>query len=127
MNTATSLLVQFTRRNGPQSTTALTTIALRPLKWQFVAANYNGANGIAKFFAKGRFVERRYIGRIRLATNYPERMGARIGDGRFFKGRISCMQVYNGALSGSQLISKKRSFSSMVCISFSQFNSRRAK
>ncbi|XP_015778366.1 PREDICTED: uncharacterized protein LOC107356242 [Acropora digitifera] len=35
-------------------------------------------------------------------------MGARIGDGRLFKGRISCMQAYNGALSRSQLISKKR-------------------
>ena len=108
MNTATSLLVQFTRQNGLQSTMALTTMALRPLKWQFVAANYNGENGIAKLFANGRFVARRDIGRIRLATNYPVRMGARIGDGRFFKGRISCMQVYNGAFSRSQLISKKR-------------------
>ena len=108
VNTATSLFVQFTRRNGLRSTPALTTRALRPLKWQFVAATYNGASGIAKLFANGRFVARRYIGRIRLATNYSVRMGARIGDGRFFKGRISCMQVYNGALSRSQLISKKR-------------------
>ena len=63
---------------------------------------------MAKLFVNGRFTARKFIGRIRLATNYPVRMGARIGDRRYFRGRISCMQVYNGALSRSQVISKKR-------------------
>ena len=108
MKTPTTLFVHFTRRDGRGSTPALESRSVRPYKWQFVAATYNGKTGMAKLFVNGRFTTRKFIGRIRLATNYPVRMGARTGDRRYFKGRISCMQVYNGPLSRSQLNSKSR-------------------
>ena len=38
-----------------------------------------------------------------LATQDNIRMGVKIGDGRFFKGRIAQMQVYNKALSQQQI------------------------
>ena len=103
-----TLFVRFTRRRGRRFTTAVVSRTVRPGRWQFVGATYNGRTGQAKLFVNGRFTARKYIGRIRLATNYPVRMGARIGDRRYFRGRISCMQVYNGALSRRQILSKKR-------------------
>ena len=38
-----------------------------------------------------------------LATQDPIRMGVKAGDGRYFKGRIAQMQVYNDALSQEQI------------------------
>ena len=56
-------------------------------------------------------VARKRIGRIRLATNYPVRMGVRVGDGRYFRGRISCLQVYDVALNTRQIAGRaKRCF-----------------
>ena len=103
-----TLFVRFTRRRGRRFTAAVISRDVTPGRWQFVGASYNGRTGQAKLFVNRRFTARKYIGRIRLATNYPVRMGARIGDGRYFRGRISCMQVYNGALSLRQILSKKR-------------------
>ena len=108
MITPRTLFVRFTRRRGRRFTAAVVSRSVTPGRWQFVGASYNGRTGHAKLFVNGRFTARRYIGRIRLATNYPVRMGARIGDRRYFRGRISCMQVYNGALPRRQIISKKR-------------------
>jgi len=79
-----------------------------PRRWQFVGATYNGRTGRAKLFVNRRFTGSKYIGRIRLATNYPARMGARIGDRRYFRGRISCMQVYDRALTTRQILRRKR-------------------
>ena len=103
-----TLFVRFTRRRGRRFTKAVVSRAVLPRRWQFVGATYSFKTGVAKLFVNSRFVARTRIGRIRLATNYPVRMGARIGDGRYFKGRISCMQVYNGALSRWKIISKKQ-------------------
>ena len=103
-----TLFVRFTRRRGRRFTAAVVSRSVTPRQWQFVGATYNGRTGQAKLFVNRGFTARKYIGRIRLATNYPVRMGTRIGDGRYFRGRISCMQVYNGALSRQQIILKKR-------------------
>ena len=103
-----TLFVRFTRRRGRRFTKAVMSRRVVPRRWQFVGAAYNQGTGVAKLFVNARFTARKYLGRIRLATNYPVRMGARIGDRRYFRGRISCMQVYNGALSRWQIISKKR-------------------
>ena len=103
-----TLFVRFTRRRGRRFTKAVLSRSVVPNRWQFVGATYDQRTGIAKLFVNRRFTAQKYIGKIRLATNYPVRMGARIGDGRYFRGRISCMQVYNGALSHWKIISKKR-------------------
>jgi len=103
-----TLFVRFTRRRGRRFTKAVVSRTVAPRKWQFVGATYSYGTGVARLFVNSRFVASKRIGRLRLATNYPVRMGARIGDGRYFKGRISCMQVYNGALSRRQINSKKQ-------------------
>ena len=48
-------------------------------------------------------VKSRNIGQIKLATQYPIRIGARDGDERRFAGKISCLQIYNKALDEQQI------------------------
>ncbi len=102
------LFVRFTRRRGRRFTAAVTSRRVLPRRWQFVGATYDGRTGIAKLFVNRRFVASRRVGRIRLATNYPVRMGARVGDKRYFLGRISCMQVYDQPLTSSQILRRKK-------------------
>ena len=107
MVTPTMLFARFTRRRGRRFTKAVTSRRVRPRQWQFVGAVYNQRTGRAKLFVNNRFTTNKYIGRIRLATNYPVRMGARIGDRRYFRGRISCMQVFSRALTARQILRRK--------------------
>ena len=107
MVTPTMLFARFTRRRGRRFTKAVTSRRVRPRQWQFVGAVYNQRTGRAKLFVNNRFTANKYIGRIRLATNYPVRMGARIGDRRYFRGRISCMQVFSRALTARQILRQK--------------------
>lgn len=103
-----TLFVRFTRRRKLIFTAALASPKVRPRRWQYVGATYDRKTGIAKLFVNRQFVARRRIGRIRLATNYPVRMGARIGDRRYFRGRISCMQVYGKALNKAQILDRRK-------------------
>ena len=103
-----TLFVRFTRRRGRSFTKAVISRRVGPRRWQLVAATYNHRSGRAKLFVQNRFVARKYIGRIRLATNYPVRVGARIGDRRYYRGRISCMQVYPLSLKAKQINERKK-------------------
>lgn len=106
-----TLFARFTRRKRRRFTAAVYSRSVLPRKWQFVGATYSYRTGVVRLFLNSKFVASKRIGRFRLATNYPVRMGARIGDRRYFKGRISCMQVYNQALNRNQiLVRQKRCF-----------------
>ena len=102
-----TLFARFTRRRGRRFTRAVSSRTVRYRTWEYVGATYDYRSGIAKLFVRNRFVASRRIGRIRLATNYPVRMGARVGDGRYFRGSISCMQVYKKALTAGQIIARR--------------------
>lgn len=91
------LFVRFVKRKGG-FTGAVVANVLEPRKWNYVAAVYNKKTGIASLWKNGRRVASRRVGRFELRTQYDVRMGARTGDGRYFKGRIACMQIYNYAL-----------------------------
>ena len=106
-----ALFVRFTKRRTKDFTAALMSRTVKPSHWQYVGASYDHSTGMAKLFVGGRLVSRKRIGRIRLATNYPARMGVRIGDGRYFRGRISCLQVYSAPLNARQIAARaKRCF-----------------
>jgi len=107
MTSRRQLFIRFTRRNRRQPTPVIYN-HLQHNRWQFVGATYNKRTGVAKLFVNNRFVARRYIGRFQLATQYPVRMGAKIGDRRYFRGSISCMQVYAVPLSRNAILSKKK-------------------
>ena len=66
--------------------------------WNFVGASYDYHSGLAKLWIGGKVYEEHNINTHELNTSETVRMGAVTGDDRFLKGRISCKQVYNKAL-----------------------------
>ena len=103
-----TLFVRYTRRRGRKPTAALSSRKIKPRTWQYVAATYDYITGYAKLYLDGKVIAQRKIGRIRLATNYPVRMGARRGDRRYFRGRISCVMVFDVALNPNQIARRKK-------------------
>ena len=79
---------------------------IRYRKWQYVGVTYEQRTGDAMIYVDGRLVARKRMRRTSLRTNIPATMGA--GGGRYFRGRISCMQVYGSALSLRQILRRKR-------------------
>ena len=103
-----TLFVRYTRRRGRKMTAALSSRKIKPRTWQYIAATYDYITGYAKLYLDGKVIAQRKIGRIRLATNYPVRMGARRGDRRYFRGRISCVMVFDVALNPNQIARRKK-------------------
>lgn len=99
---ADTIFARFVTRRR-RNTAGLVSKKLRPKAWNFVCASYNYRYGVAKLFVDAVQVKHKRIGRFYLSTNYPSRMGARIGDRRYFRGRVTCMQVYDKALNAAQI------------------------
>ena len=102
------LFVRFTRRQGRASTTALSSSMMKPHKWQYIAATYDYISGYARLYLDSKVVAQRRLGRFRLATNYPVRIGANRGDRRYFRGQISCVMVFDVALNPKQIARRKK-------------------
>ena len=97
------LFARFTKRDY-SFTPALTHTVLSLGKWRFVGASYDRPTGRAKLWVDGKAVQTLNIGKnLLLATQDDVRMGAKIGDRRYFKGRIAQMAVYNVALTQQQI------------------------
>ena len=71
--------------------------------WNFVGASYDYHSGVEKLWIEGRVYEEQNISTVELDTSGSVRMGVLTGDNRFLKGRISCMQVYNKALTEKEV------------------------
>ncbi|XP_068708485.1 uncharacterized protein [Montipora foliosa] len=72
--------------------------------WTFVGASYNHLSGDTKLFADGHQIASENIGTgFELGTQDNARLGVRLGDGKFFRGKISQLKVYNVALSPEQM------------------------
>ena len=96
------LHARFMQRNY-SLTTALSHTTLTD-DWKFVGASYNSVSGNATLFVDGDVVQTVNIGAgLELATQDKVIMGRKIGDNRYFKGRIAQMQVYNLALTQEQI------------------------
>ena len=97
------LFVRFTHTRYYTFTTALHHTPLAG-GWKFVGASYDHGSGEAKLWVDGVVVQTRNIGAgLELATQDSIRMGVKSGDVRYFKGRITQMQVYNEALNLGQI------------------------
>ena len=104
LRTRGRLYARFMRRKGRRYTRpVISRFSVRPKTWQFLGASYNRKTGTAALWRNGKKIAKKFIGRIRLATNYPVRMGARSGNKRYFKGRVTCLQVYSRALTARQV------------------------
>ena len=75
-------------------------------KWVHVAATYDHKTGQNIIYVDGKMSKAQNIGTgFEISTNDPEvRMGVKGGDGRYFKGAITQMRVYNVALSEQQIL-----------------------
>ncbi|XP_078379553.1 uncharacterized protein LOC144662584 [Oculina patagonica] len=84
-----------------------TLIADQPLalnQWHYVGLSYDYNTGIANLWLYGQQVWQKDIGaRQTLATQDNVRMGAIEDDSRYFKGRITAMQIYDVALTAEQI------------------------
>ena len=107
MVSPTQLFVRFVRRRGRRLTSPLIYRIYRR-SWNYITATYKRRTGVARLYVNNRLVKRNVIGKIRLATNFPVRLGAKIKGGRFFKGRLACVQFYNRALTGRQIALRKK-------------------
>lgn len=102
------LFARFMARNG-RLTKPLYTRNIVPRKaWSFVCASYDRLSGVGKLWLNGNLKFKRNVGRFRLATKEPIRIGVRKGDKRTFRGRISCVQIYSAALSKRQILDAMR-------------------
>ena len=73
-------------------------------QWHYVGFTYNHITGIADLWLDNQRVVQRNIGAgLSLSTQDDVRMGALENDGRYFKGRITAMQIYDVALTGEQI------------------------
>lgn len=81
---------------------------IRSRVWNYIAATYDYHTGLATMWLDSIPITQRNIGRVRLATNYPAISGRRPGDPRHFRGRISCLHIYNLALNSYQIRKLKR-------------------
>ena len=104
LETPRTLMARFTRRGRRGGRRRLYTVAVRSRRirlnrWQFVGCTYDHKSGVGKLWINTYQVARKRVGRFRLATNYPIRMGVKIGNKRRYTGSISCFQVFNYALS----------------------------
>ena len=72
--------------------------------WKFVGASYDRSSGEAKLWVNGAVVQTLNIGAgLELATQDSVRMGAKSGNGNYFKGRIAQMRIYDRALNQEQI------------------------
>ena len=66
--------------------------------WNFVGASYDYDSGVERIWIEGKVYEEQNVSTYELNTTGAVRMGVLTGDNGFLKGRISCIQVYNKAL-----------------------------
>ena len=73
--------------------------------WKFLGASYDNETGDIKLWADGTLKQTRNMGaQKQLGTQGSVRMGVRENDNRYFKGRISQLQIYDVALSKRQIL-----------------------
>ena len=74
-------------------------------QWHYVGLTYNHITGIAELWLDDQREVQRNIGAgLSLSTQDDVRMGALENDGRYFKGRITAMQIYDAALTEEQIM-----------------------
>jgi hypothetical protein len=75
--------------------------------WHYVGMSYDHSTGVAALWVDGRKVDTLYIKGIELKTTGVIRLGAISSDDRYFRGRISCLQIYDEALKEAAVVSAK--------------------
>ena len=97
--------VRYMNRRGSGSYVLYKRNVLKANAWNFVGTTYNYYTGLATVFVNNSTVIQRNItARMKLATQYNVRVGSSKIQTKHFRGRISCLQIYDQALSMDQII-----------------------
>ena len=72
--------------------------------WHYVGLSYDYSSGMAALLVDGIKVKTSYVGNIELNTKGMLRLGALSTDDRYFRGKISCLQIYDEALKESAVL-----------------------
>ena len=76
-------------------------------QWHYVAVSYDYNTGVARLWIDGVEKGKETVGVFQLATDLNVRIGVKTGDARYFKGRVTGIQVYNVALNRDQIMAVK--------------------
>lgn len=101
------LFVRFMHRNG-RRTPPLRSNRFKYRAWNYVGATYDERSGVAALWVNSHPVARRRLGRVRLSTNYPIRLGAIRRSRSYFRGKLFCLQLYSVPLTKKQIFEAKK-------------------
>ena len=100
--------VRYMNRKGSSSYVLYKENILRGNVWNFLGTTYDYHTGLATVFVDNSTVIQRYISaKMNLATQFDVRVGATRKQKHYFRGRISCLQIYDQALSVDQIVKIK--------------------
>ena len=77
-------------------------------RWSHLATTYNHKDGLATLWLNSIPIDQQKLRRSPsgLSTNFPIVIGGKPRDKRIFRGKISCLQIYNFALKKAEIYSK---------------------
>ena len=108
INRRARLVAEFTPSRGRGRKPKV--ISRRPVrlnKWQFVGVTYNQRSRKAVLYINNRPVgTKRLLRRVRLARTWPAVIG--VSGRKTYRGQISCLHVYNVALSPRQIARRRK-------------------
>jgi len=98
-----SIHAQFVERNGKLiSYLTNDTVSLNN-KWHYVGASYDHNRGTATLWIDGKDVQHINLGKLELSTDSDIQIGGGRGKGDSFQGKISCIQIYDRALTREEV------------------------
>ena len=93
---------RFIKRNH-EFVDPLTSSVITENRWYYVGMSYDYNTGLARLWVDGVEVHQLNVGIYTLGTVGNVRVGVKSDDNRYFKGRVSRVQVYNVALTLEQV------------------------
>lgn len=91
-------------------------------QWHYVAVSYDYNIGVARLWIDGVEKGKETVGVFQLATDLNVRIGVKTGDARYFKGRVTGIQVYNVALNLDQIMAVKTRGEGWIHTKYQQMN-----
>ena len=104
---STSVFAQFVERSGMSFFSLSNNTVSVQNKWQYIGVSYDHNTGTATLWIDGRDVQKKNLGKFELSTDKDIRIGSGEGTGDSFEGRISCLQIYNKALTRDEVAAVK--------------------
>ena len=102
------LLARFNRRDNLRYTAAIEESILDMNQWNYLAVTYNHLSGYITLFKNNELVTSKFMKKDEaIATQYDVRLGAIEIWNEYFNGRLSCLQIYNKALSKAEIENAK--------------------